>query len=152
MSNSKGAMRVKDVCIVFRITCDAQTIEEWVYLHSHEVLFLLHLMLIVLELIPFKFDDLSTQIWWTILCNVKDLDSILFKILNSLMCGLANFHLKFRLLWNFHRIYQDVQIYYLCPFPCCIFLFFFFFGWMILIYVAYCIALLLTTSIFYMGC
>ena len=103
MSNSKGAMRVKDVCIVFRITCDVQTIEEWVYLHSHEVLFLLHLMLIVLELIPFKFDDLSTQIWWTILCNVKDLDSILFKILNSLMCGLANFHLKFRLLWNFHR-------------------------------------------------
>ena len=114
--------------------------------------FLLHLMLIFLELIPFKFDDLSTQIWWTILCNVKDLDSILFKILNSLMCGLANFHLKFRLLWNFHRIYQDVQIYYLCPFPFCIFLFFFFFGWMILIYVAYCIALLLTTSIFYMGC
>ena len=28
----------------------------------------------------------------------------------------------------------------------------FFFGWMILIYVADCIALLLTTSIFYMGC
>ena len=39
MSNSKGAMRVKDVCIVFRITCDAQTVEEWVDLHSHEVLF-----------------------------------------------------------------------------------------------------------------
>ena len=39
MFNSKGAMRVKDVCIVFRITYDAQIIEEWVYLHSHEVLF-----------------------------------------------------------------------------------------------------------------
>ena len=39
MSNSKGATRVKDVCIVFIITCDAQNIEEWVYLHSHEVLF-----------------------------------------------------------------------------------------------------------------
>ena len=51
------------------------------------------------------------------MCIVIDLDSILFKILNSLMCALANFHLKVRLLWNFHRIYQDVQIYYLCPFP-----------------------------------
>ena len=39
MSNGKGAMRVKNVCIVFRITCDAQTIEELVYLHSHGVLF-----------------------------------------------------------------------------------------------------------------
>ena len=114
--------------------------------------FFLHLMLIVLELISFKFDDLSTQIWWTILYIVTNLDSILFKIINSLMCGLANFHLKVRLLWSFHRIYQDVQIYYLCPFPFRIFLFFFFFGWMILIYVADCIALLLTTSIFYMGC
>ena len=114
--------------------------------------FLLHLMLIVLELIPFKFVDLPTQIWWTILCSVTDLDSILFKILNSLMCALANFHLKVKLLWNFHRIYQDVQIYYLCPFPFHIFLFFFFLGWMILIYVADCIAFLLTTYIFYMGC
>ena len=101
--------------------------------------FLLHLMLIVLELIPFKFDDLSTQIWW-----------ILFKILNSLMCAIANFHLKVRLLWNFHRIYQDVQLYYLFPFPfhTLWFFFFFFWVWMILIYVADCIALLLTTSIF----
>ena len=113
--------------------------------------FLLHLMLIVLELIPFKFDDLSTQIWWTILCIVTNLDSILFKILNSLMCGLPNFLLKVRLLWNFLRIYQYVQIYYLSPFPFRIFLFLFFFGWMILIYVADCIALLLTRSIFYMG-
>ena len=78
--------------------------------------FLLHLMLIVLELIPFKFDDLSTQIWW-----------ILFKILNSLMCAIANFHLKVRLLWNFHRIYQDVQLYYLFPFPFHTLWFFFFF-------------------------
>ena len=120
--------------------------------------FLLHLMLIVLELIPSKFDDFSTQIWWTILCIFTDLDSILFKILNSLMCALANFNLKVRLLWNFYRIYLDVQVYYLCPFPfhtfCFCFCIFFciFFGWMILIYLANCIALLLTTSIFYMGC
>ena len=41
------------------------------------------------------------------------------------MCALANFHLKVKLLWNFHRIYQDVQIYYLCPFPFHTFLFYF---------------------------
>ena len=74
------------------------------------------------------------KIWWFVYTNLMDYSVhcyrswlILFKILNSLMCALANFHLKVRLLWNFHRIYQNVQIYYLCPFPFHIFLFSFFF-------------------------
>lgn len=56
MSNSIGAMRVKNVCIEFRNYCEAQNLEEWVYLNLHEVLFSPPFNVIVSELIKFIFN------------------------------------------------------------------------------------------------
>ena len=115
--------------------------------------FLLHLMLIVLELIPFKFVDLSIQIWWTIMCIVTDLDSLLFKILNSLMCALANFHFKsdyFEIFIGFIRMFKFI-IYVPSHFALFYFIFYFWVNDLNLCSRLHCIALLLTTSIFYVG-